>query len=98
VIDAFDTGVGALLGGCSAALSNRGDAFYHDALRPLAPDLRSGATDRSELARYGWGVSYRFMAWFALPFSLLSGAVISHLVFLPCEIIGVRLRSRHLDR
>jgi hypothetical protein len=96
VIDAFDTGVGALLGGCSAALSNRGDAFYHDALRPLAPDLRRGATDRSEMARYGWGVSHRFMAWFGLPFSLLSGAVISHLIFLPADIIGVRLRPRGL--
>jgi hypothetical protein len=94
VIDPFNTGVGALLGGCGAALSSRGDAFYHDALRPLAPDLRSGATDRAETARYGWGVSYRFMAWAGLPFSLLSGAVVSFLIFLPADIIGLRLRSR----
>jgi Protein of unknown function len=96
VIDVFNCGVAAVLGGCSAALSNAGDAFYHDALRPLAPDLRAGTTDRHELARYGWGVSYRFMAWFGLPFSLLSGAVVSHLVFLPADIIGVRVPSRPL--
>lgn len=96
MIDLFETGLGALLGASGAALANRGSALYHDALRPLAPDLRSGALDRSEAASYGWGVSHRFIAWYALPFSLLSGAVVSHLVFLPADVIGLRSRSRLL--
>src|SRR4051794_24452477 len=88
--------MGALIGGGAAGLANRGDGLYHDALRSLAADLRSPALDRREVARYGWGVSHRFVGWFALPFSLLSGAVVSHLVFLPAEVIGIRLRSRLL--
>jgi hypothetical protein len=94
MIDLLETGLGAFLGGGGAALAHRGGAFYHDALRPLAPDLRSGSLDRVEGARYGWGVSYRFVVWFALPFSLLSGAVGGHLVFLPADVIGIRVRAR----
>jgi Protein of unknown function len=96
MVDLFETGVGGLLGAGGAALANRGRALYHDALRPLAPDLRSGSVDRAELAKYGWGVSHRFIVWFALPFSLLSGAVVAALVFLPADVIGLRLRSRTL--
>jgi Protein of unknown function len=94
MIDPFDIGLAALLGGGAGALASRGDSFYHDALRPLAPDLRDGSTGRTELARYGWGVSHRFIAWFALPFSLLSGAVVSCLIFLPADVIGLRFKSR----
>lgn len=96
MVDLLETGLGAFIGGGGAALAHRGGAFYHDALRPLAPDLRSGSLDRIEGARYGWGVSYRFVVWFALPFALLSGAVVSHLVFLPADVIGIRVRARVL--
>jgi Protein of unknown function len=93
VIDPLEAGVGAVVGGAAGALAHSGQSYYHDALRPLARDLRSGSMDRTEAARYGWGVSYRFIAWFALPFSMLTGTVISHLVFLPADVVGLRSRQ-----
>jgi hypothetical protein len=75
------------------ALASSGRSFYHDALRPLARDFRDGKTSRAELARYSFGVSYGFVLFFALPFAVLTGAVVSHLIFLPADVIGVRLRS-----
>ena len=84
---------GSLAGGAGGALACIGSSFYHDALRPLARDLRSGKTTRGEMARYGFGVSYGFVTFFALPFAILTGVVVSHLIFLPADVIGIRLRS-----
>jgi hypothetical protein len=84
---------GALAGGAGGALAWLGSSFYHDALRPLARDLRSGKTTRREMARYGFGVSYGFVAFFALPFSVLTGVPVAHLIFLPADVIGVAVRN-----
>jgi hypothetical protein len=96
MIGPVDLVAGGVIGGAAGALAHNGDSFYHDALRPLARELRSGATSRTELVRYGWGVSYRFILWAALPFALLTGVAVSFLIFLPADVIGVRLRSRTL--
>jgi hypothetical protein len=87
-------GLGAMVGAATAGLAHSTDAYYHDAMRPLARDLRSGRTTRAELSRYTWGVSWRFVCFFAVPFALLTGAVVSHLLFLPAETLAIRLASR----
>jgi hypothetical protein len=96
MIGAIDLVAAGVAGGAAGGLAQSGRSFFHDALRPLAHELRSGSTSRGELARYGWGVSYRFIAWAALPFAALTGVTVSFLIFLPADIIGIRLRSRVL--
>lgn len=86
--------IGSAVGAATAELAHTTRAYYHDAVRPLARDLRSGATTRDQLARYSWGVSWRFVFFFAAPFAMLSGAVVSHLLFLPIEAVAIRLRRR----
>jgi hypothetical protein len=87
-------GLGAAVGAATAALAQSTDSYYHDAVRPLARDLRAGRTTRGELSRYTWGVSWRFVFFFAAPFAMLTGAVVSHMLFLPAEALAIRLASR----
>lgn len=78
----------------AAVLAHDARAVYHDGLRML---VREGTLDRSSrtrLAAEGWRMSSGFVAWFALPVSLLSGVMVAHLVFLPADILGVRLSGR----
>ncbi len=89
-------GLGAVVGAATAQLAHSTGAHYHDAVRPLARDRRSGAAGRREAAGYAWGVSWRFVCFFAAPFSLLSGAVVSHLLFLPAEVLAIRAGGRLL--
>jgi hypothetical protein len=91
VSDILAIGLGGAVGAATAVLAQRGDSYYHDAIRPLARDLRSAKTSREELSRYAWGVSWRFVAFFAIPFALLTGAVVAHLLFLPAEALAIRL-------
>lgn len=39
-------------------------------------------------------MSTGFIAWYALPTSVLTGVTISHLLFLPADVLGVRASSR----
>jgi len=87
-------GLGAAVGAATAELAHSTDAHYHDAVRPLARDRRSGSATREEVATYAWGVSWRFVCFFAAPFSLLTGAVVSHLLFLPAEVLAIRAVRR----
>lgn len=84
----------AVLTAAAAALAHAGWSYYHDALRPLSRDIRSGEMERREAADYGWGVSYHFIAYLALPVSLLTGTVISHMLFLGADVLGLRARGR----
>jgi Protein of unknown function len=94
MIDPWLAGAGAVVGGAAGSLASAGQSYFHDALRPLARDVRAGDVERSEAAGYGWGVSYRFLLWYALPFSMVTGTVVSHLVFLPADVIGLRSPAR----
>jgi hypothetical protein len=91
VSDLIAIGLGGVVGAATAALAQRTESYYHDAVRPLAREVRSGKTSRAELSTYTWGVSWRFVAFFAAPFALLTGAVVSHLLFLPAEALAIRL-------
>jgi hypothetical protein len=94
VTDLVAIAIGATIGVGTAQLAHSTDAYYHDAVRPLGRDLRADATSRPQVARYAWGVSWRFVFFFATPFSILTGAVVSHLLFLPAEVLAIRALRR----
>lgn len=80
--------------GLAALLAHEGRAVYHDGLRLLVRETLYDPTRRPALATDGWAMSSGFILWFALPVSLLSGVMIAHLVFLPADILGIRIRRR----
>ncbi|HEX7291615.1 MAG TPA: YhfT family protein [Conexibacter sp.] len=86
--------LGAAVGAAAAQLAHATDGYYHDAVRPLARDLRNGASTRREVAHYAWGVSRRFIFFMAAPFAILSGAVVSHMLFLSAEVLALRAARR----
>lgn len=85
-------GVGLLAG----VVAQQGVSAYHDGVRPLLPEYRRGEITGSELSRRAWSMSAGFIAWFALPFTLVTTVATSHLLFLPPEILGLRHASRML--
>jgi hypothetical protein len=91
---ALEVAAAAVMAAASALLAHLAWSYYHDALRPLSRDIRSGEMTRREAADYGWGVSYHFIAYLALPVALLTGTVISHMLFLGAEVLGLRARGR----
>lgn len=80
----------------AALLAHDARAVYHDGLRLLVRDAAEGRATRSSVASQGWRMSLGFILWFALPVSLLSGIPIAHLLFLPADLIGVRIPVRSL--
>jgi Protein of unknown function len=85
-------GVGLL----TALVAQQGTSAYHDGVRPLLPEYRTGEITGPELSRRAWSMSAGFIAWFALPFTLITRVATSHLLFLPPEILGLRHASRVL--
>jgi len=86
----------AIAGALAAGAAFDGVATYHDGLRPLMPEYRRGEMERADLGRRGWAMSAGFVRWFALPFILVSGVGVSHAVFLPTDIVGLRSARRAL--
>ncbi len=84
------SGIGLL----TAIVAGKGVSAYHDGVRPLLPEYRRGEITRQEISRHAWSISSGFIAWFALPFTLVTTVATSHLAFLPAEILGLRRRSR----
>jgi hypothetical protein len=85
-------GLIGLLGLISAIAVNRSAAVYHDGLRTSMIELESGEKTRPQVARYAYGISAGFVIAYALPYSLASGILVMHLIFLGIDVIGVRLR------
>jgi Protein of unknown function len=85
-------GVGLL----TAIVAQRGVSAYHDGVRPLLPEYRRGELTGPELSRRAWSMGAGFVAWFSLPFTLVTAVATSHLLFLPPEILGLRYASRVL--
>jgi hypothetical protein len=84
----------AVLGALIAAVTSRGASAYHDGVRPLLAEYRREEIAGPELSRRAWSMSAGFVAWFALPFTILTGVVSSHLLFLPPECLGLLRRTR----
>ena len=78
----------------AGALAHGARAVYHDGLRPIVRDAAPHGPERRALAGDAWAMSAGFIAWYALPTTLLTGVVISHLLFLPADVLGVRLAKR----
>jgi hypothetical protein len=85
-------GLIGLVGLFSAIAVSRSAAVYHDGLRTSMIELWSGEKTRAQLARYAYGISAGFVVAYALPFSLASGILVMHLIFLGIDVIAVRLR------
>jgi hypothetical protein len=82
------------LGSLISLVARSGISAYHDGVRPLLPEYRSGELGGRELSRQAWSLSAGWIAWFALPFTLVSGVATSHLTFLPPEVLGLRRLPR----
>jgi hypothetical protein len=80
-----------LIGAVSALAVNRTIAVYHDGLRTSMLELTSGQKSRKDLTRYAYSISASFLFAYALPYSLASGVVMMHMIFLGVDIIGVRI-------
>lgn len=82
-----------VLGALIALVVVGGASSYHDGVRPLLPEYRRGEISGPDLSGRAWSMSAGFVAWFALPFTLVTGIATSHLLFLPAECLGLRRRS-----
>jgi hypothetical protein len=80
----------------SALVANLGVSVYHDGLRALMPEYRRGEWSHQLIGRRAWDISIGFVLFFGLPFSLVTGVMVSHIVFLPGDIIGLAINSRTL--
>jgi Protein of unknown function len=78
----------------SALVANLGVSVYHDGLRALMPEYRRGEWSHNLIGRRAWDISIGFILFFGLPFSLVTGVMVSHVIFLPADIIGLAISSR----
>lgn len=84
----------AILGAASAIAANRRLSFFHDGLRPMVPQLLTGALTREEFARTAYRMSIGFIVLFSAPLTLISGVIVAHTVFLAADIVGAWAPSR----
>lgn len=83
----------ALIGALAAFVANRALSIYHDGVRPLVPSWRTGELDRADVARHAFRISWGFIAFFALPFTLATGVMVSHTIFLAADVLGLSIVS-----
>lgn len=83
----------ALVTGLASWVANRTLSVYHDGLRPIVPSLRAGEMSRAELAKKAISISLGFILFYALPFSLASGVMVSHTIFLVADVVGLAIPS-----
>jgi hypothetical protein len=84
-----------LFGGITAlgaVTTLRGYAAFHDGVRPFVRDVAEGRRDRPQAARSTWSMSWGFVLYYGVPFSLATGVMEKHILGLPADWIGVRLR------
>jgi Protein of unknown function len=80
--------VAALAGALGSAMANRGVAVFHDGLRSLLPELAEGRMQRKEFTSIAWGMSFGLVLGFGVPFSLLTGILLYHGLWLGTDVIG----------
>jgi hypothetical protein len=82
----------AALGFWSAMLVQRGIAVFHDGLRPAMGEFAQGSISREQLAQTSLTLNQTIAVWF-VPFMLATGVVLTHVLLLPLELVGVRTRT-----
>ncbi|MCU1489869.1 MAG: transporter [Acidimicrobiaceae bacterium] len=82
-----------LLGLLSAVTANRTVAIYQDGLRTSVIELWAGVKTRRDLAAYSYKVSLGFVLVYALPYSLVTGIVMIHIICLGTDTIGLRIKN-----
>lgn len=75
----------------AAWIANRGRSAYHDGLRPLMPEYRRGELSHRQAGRKAYDISIGFILFYALPFTIANGVMVSHTIFLAADVIGVIL-------
>jgi hypothetical protein len=77
-----------LAGALGAALANRGIAVFHDGLRPMVPERTQGHIERREFVSQAFSLSYGLLLGFGIPFSIVSGVLLNHALWLGTDAIG----------
>lgn len=72
-----------------AVMVQRGIAVFHDGLRHKMGDFVSGTTTRDDLIQTGNRLNQSFAIWF-IPFTLATGTILTHLLLLPLDLLGIR--------
>ncbi|MFH5823525.1 YhfT family protein [Georgenia sp. AZ-5] len=80
----------------AALATHRGYSAFHDGVRPFVRDVAEGRQERPEAARTTWDMSAGFVYHYAIPTSLATGVMGKHLLGLPADWIGIRLRKAPL--
>jgi hypothetical protein len=80
----------AIAGAMGAALANRGIAVFHDGLRPLVPEVIGGRMQRREFGALASSMSFGLLVGYGLPFSMVSGVVLYHSLWLGTDVIGAQ--------
>ena len=83
----------AAAGALGAWLANRGIAVYHDGLRTMLPEMVAGRLPPRQLAATAFKLSIGLLVGFALPFSLVSGFLLVHALWLGADLIGIWFAS-----
>ncbi|OGO82605.1 MAG: hypothetical protein A2Y21_02445 [Clostridiales bacterium GWC2_40_7] len=88
----------ALTGGFAAALAQCGIALFHDASRQFAADVRFNSLDRKIWFKSAFPVSIGVLLGIGLPFSLISGYILVHLIFVGTDVIGACIDGKGLHK
>jgi hypothetical protein len=84
-----------LFGGITAlgaVATRRGYSAFHDGVRPFVRDVAAGKRERGEAAKSTWSMSWGFILYYGVPFSLATGVMEKHILGLPADWIGIRSR------
>jgi len=85
--------IAVVAGAVGAALVNRGVAVFHDGLRAALPERMAGRMARREFLSLSSGMSLGLLLGFGLPFSLATGILLNHLLWLGTDLIGARFAA-----
>ena len=80
-------------GALGAWLANRGYAIYNDGLRAMLPEMMAGRLAPRQLSATAFKLSIGLLVGFALPFSLVSGLLLVHALWLGADMIGIWFAS-----
>ncbi len=81
------------IGALAAFMSQRCIAVFHDGNRTYAAEVAKGSIPRSDWLKNALPVSVGAGLLIGLPFSILSGYILIHLIFLFTDLIGARCKN-----
>lgn len=83
--------IATLAGALGAGLAQRGAVIYNDGVRALVLEAQAGRQPPRQLAATAFKLSAGLLVGFALPFSLASGLLLVHALWLGSDLIGLWL-------